>query len=71
MALKGRDSLMLYNLSSNREIISNIKEEYSFTFSSTGLTLISKKANKDNSNIKYKILLCGCKKYLKKMEYYY
>ena len=68
VALKGKDSLMFYNFSSNREIISNIKEEYSFTFSSNGLILISKKANKDKSNTMVKILLCGCKKYLKRKK---
>ena len=54
---KGEDKLTFFNYKTKKEIIYDIKD-YSFVFSSNGLTTISINNNKE-------ILLCACKKYLK------
>ena len=59
----GEDKISFYNIKTNKTL--DIKG-YSFILSTTGLCLLSIKSNnKPNDN---KILLCACKKYLKKQK---
>ena len=64
VASKGEDKLTFYNFITNEEIKTNIKEEESsFVFSSNGLTIMP-----DKAGYKFKVVLCACKKYLKKQK---
>ena len=56
--INGEDKLIIYNISSNKKIFE--KEGNSFNITYNPLVIIS---NLENKNLK--ILLCGCKKYIK------
>ena len=66
VASKGKDGLIFYNCNSNLEISVDIKENYSFIFSSNGFLVMPTEAKINEYN--HKILLCACKKYTKEQK---
>ena len=66
---KGNDKIYFYNNKNKSQMKEIINENYSFTYSINGLKVIpvNKELIKENKYIKEesKILLCGCKKYIK------
>ena len=66
IAHKGKDKLLFYNFSGKKEIKNNVKEKYSFIFSSNGITVLPKENTKNE--YKNKLILFACKKYLKKQK---
>ena len=66
---KGIDKLKFFDILTKNEIENNIREEYSFNFSVNGLTVMTIEGNKEKENYnENKILLCACKKYIKKQK---
>ena len=63
----GNDHLFILDIKNNKIVTNNIKDEYSFTYSQNGLTILTINIkNKKNMKIRNKtILLCACKKYIK------
>ena len=66
IAHKGNDKLLFFNFFSQTEIKNNIKEKYSFIFSSNGILVLP--PNNINKEYKHKLVLFACKKYLKKQK---
>ena len=66
---KGSDHLIIFNLRSNKQVYNKL-DEYSFVYSSNGLTILSMdiKDEKHNQIIDKKLLLCACKKYIKNQK---
>ena len=62
----GNDRILLYNLLSYKKVYNKL-DEYSFIYSTNGLTPLSIniKNEKNNKIINKTILLCACKKYIK------
>jgi hypothetical protein len=62
---QGKDESFFYNFIKHQKINITFKEEYSFIYFRNGLTVIP---SVKYSDYKYKVLLCACKKYLKKQK---
>ena len=66
---KGKDELIFFNFSAKKIIEPKTNTSYSFSYTTNGLSIMSNEPKKENvSNIKNQILLCACKKYIKKQK---
>ena len=63
VASKGKDELIFYNCKSDLKLSVDIKENFSFIFSSNGLMVMPSDSKINEYN--YKLLFCACKKYIK------
>ena len=63
VASKGKDELIFYNCNSNLKLSADIKENFSFIFSSNGFMVMPSETKLNEYN--HKVLLCACKKYIK------
>ena len=66
VASKGKDELIFYNCNSNLKLPVNIKENFSYIFSSNGFMVMPSEAKFNEYN--HKVLLCACKKYIKEQK---
>ena len=72
VAHNGKDKLIFYNYDIDKEIINesikNIeKDEFSFIYSTNGMTVFPDEKN-FNNGYKFKVILCACKKYIENQK---
>ena len=67
---KGKSQLLLFNYRNKKDIPNFIttEEEYSFVFSPLGQTLLNLKSENSQKDIRNKILLFACKRYIKSQK---